>query len=206
MTYVPNVPAKIVLKGKKAHLRRKRNRFDPKMKKIKTSDIVKCAVGAAMICVTAPLAIYTGTIPVSLSLFAICLAAGVLGKYRGTVAVFVYVLLGSVGMPVFSFFTGGFQRILSPTGGYIMGYLPGAFIAGVIIDIAKDKFFIYPVGMICGTVICYITGTLWYCFYAKCGVVTALSVCVVPFVLFDVVKIAAASIVAYNTRKVTDRL
>lgn len=179
---------------------------EEKMKKITVSDIVKCAAGAACVCVLSPVAVYTGALPVSLATFAVCLTAGVLGKFKGTLSVFVYTALGCVGFPVFSFFTGGFQRLFSTTGGFIVGYLPCAFVTGLIIDFAKDRFFVYPLGMAAGVILCYAVGTLWYSFYTSSGFIPSLSVCVVPFILFDVIKIAVASFVAYNTRKITDRL
>lgn len=178
------------------------------MKKIKTSDVVKCAISAAVICVFSPISFQIAgiPIPISLSTFAVCLIAGIVGKYRGLIAAAVYIALGAVGFPVFTFFTGGFHKIAGPTGGYIVGYLPCVFIAGFIIDLLKDKFFIYPIGMAAGVAACYLTGTIWYCIYAKCTFVSALLVCVVPFIAVDAVKIAAASVIAYNVRKVTDRL
>lgn len=176
------------------------------MKKIKTSDIVKCAAAAAVICVLSPISVPTGVVPVSLSTFAVCLAAGVVGKFKGAIAAVVYIALGAVGFPVFSYFTGGVQKLIGPTGGYIFGYIPLAFLAGLIIDAKKDKFFVYPIGMVCGVLVCYLTGTLWYCFSTKTDFISALAVCVVPFLLFDAIKVAVASVVAFNVRKVTDRL
>ncbi len=176
------------------------------MKRLTVSDTVKCAAGAATLCVLSPIAVYTGALPVSLSVFAVCLVSGVLGKFRGTLSVLVYIALGALGVPVFSFFTGGIQRLLSPTGGFIIGYLPCAVAVGIIVDLAKDRYFVYPLGMLSGVLLCYAAGTLWYSVYTAAGFISSLSVCVLPFLPFDAVKIVLSSVVAYNTRKVVDRL
>ena len=91
---------------------------------MKTRDLTLTALFAAILCVAAPFSIPVGPIPITLATFAIYLAAIVLGKKYGTLAVVIYILLGAVGLPVFSGFSGGFQKIVSATGGYIIGYIP----------------------------------------------------------------------------------
>ena len=85
---------------------------------MKTKQLVRIALMAAVLCVLAPWKIPVGPIPITLASFGVYLAAGVLGPLEGTVAVVIYVLLGAVGVPVFSGFTGGAGCLLGVTGGY----------------------------------------------------------------------------------------
>lgn len=166
---------------------------------MKVRDITITALFAALICVCAPWAIPVGPVPISLATFVVYLAAAVLGWKRGCVAVIVYVLLGAVGVPVFSGFSGGVQKLVSMTGGYIVGYIPCALIVGLFAD-KFSKIWSYAVGMVAGTVVLYALGTAWFIFLAKCTLGYALTVCVVPFLLGDAAKIAAASILTLELR------
>ena len=88
---------------------------------IKTLDMTTIAVMAALICVAGPLTIPAGPIPLSLATFAVYLAGSVLGRKKGTIAVGLYLLIGIIGVPVFSGFSGGFQKLAGVTGGYLVG-------------------------------------------------------------------------------------
>ncbi len=175
-------------------------------RKITTSDIVKTALGAAAICVLSTFSLHLGPVPITLATLGVYLVAAVLGKYRATVAVLVYVLLGAIGLPVFAGFMGGISRLLWSGGGFIIGYIPCAFITGLIIDLADEKRLIYPVAMIVGTLFCYGLGTLWYMFIMKTSFTLALSECVVPFLIVDAVKIAVATFASYSIRMTVKRL
>ena len=98
---------------------------------MKTKDMTLIAVMAALICVAGPLSIAIGPIPLSLASFAVYLAGAVLGAKRGPLAVAIYLLIGLVGVPVFSGFSGGFQKLIGVTGGYLVGYLPCALLTGL---------------------------------------------------------------------------
>lgn len=154
-----------------------------------------------MICIFAPMSVYLGIIPFSLATFAVYIAASVTDVRTGCAAVVLYVIIGAVGFPVFSGFTGGFQRLFGMTGGYIIGYIPCSIVIGIIIDKLelRDKFK-FPFAMAVGTAVCYAFGTLWYMLMSGVSFLHALSVCVVPFLLTDSVKIAAASVISINLR------
>ena len=100
---------------------------------MKTRDMTIIAVMAALICVAGPLSVSIGPIPLSLASFAVYMAGAVLGAKKGTLAVGIYLLLGLVGLPVFSGFSGGFQKLIGVTGGYLVGYLPCALITGLAV-------------------------------------------------------------------------
>ena len=104
---------------------------------LRTTNTYAMAVTAlmtAVTCILAPLSIPIGPVPISLTNFAIYLALYLLDWKKGTVSYIIYLLLGLVGLPVFSGFTGGLGKLAGPTGGYIIGFIPMAIIAGIVID------------------------------------------------------------------------
>lgn len=161
------------------------------------------ALAAAILAVISPFALFLGPVPVSLCTLLICLSDYVLGWRGGTAATLVYILMGAVGLPVFGGFTGGAGRLLGPTGGYIVGYLALAAVAGMVIDRFPGRRLLHMLGMAGGTVILYALGTAWYCFQAGQGLSAALAVCVLPFLPGDCMKIAAAAAIGPVVR---DRL
>lgn len=167
---------------------------------MKVKNITQTAIMAAIICVAAPFSVSVGPIPISLATFAVYIAGAALGCRKGSIAVIIYILLGCVGLPVFSGFEGGLQKIAGVTGGYIIGYIPCAYIIGLITN-KWDKILSYPAAMVLGTAVCYIVGTAWFMFQTKMSLAAALLVCVVPFLIGDAVKIAAASIVSVQIKK-----
>lgn len=161
------------------------------------------ALFAAILSVLSPLSIPLPFTPVPLSLgtFAVYLAAAAGGAKRGTLAVAVYLLLGAVGIPVFAGYAGGFQNLMGPTGGYLIGYLPLALTVGLCTDHFPEKKSIYPLSMIGGTLFCYALGTWWLARQTGLSLPAALAAGVLPFLPGDGVKILAASAVAYPVRR-----
>ena len=172
---------------------------------MKVRDLTFTAIFAALICVAAPWTVPVGPIPITLATLAVYLAAAVLGWKKGTVAVVVYLLLGAVGVPVFSGFSGGFARLIGPTGGYLVGYIPCALLTGLVSD-RFPKPWGYAVGMVLGTVVLYALGTAWFCVQSGSELGHALAVCVVPFLIGDAIKIAAAIVLASILRPVLERM
>lgn len=168
---------------------------------MKAKNLTITALTAALCCVISPIAIPVGAVPVSLSLFAVCLAAALPGSLRGTAAVGVYIALGALGLPVFAGFSGGVGHITGPTGGFILGYLPCALVIGLFLRKPDASAWRCPVGMALGTLCCYICGVLWYSLVTRAALFQALTVCVLPFIIFDAVKIAAASALTLRLRK-----
>lgn len=167
---------------------------------MKTRNMVLIGLFAAIICICAPFSIPIGAVPLSLATFAIYLAAVVLGAKNGTVAVIIYILIGIIGLPVFSGFQGGLGKVFGVTGGYIIGYIPCTFISGAIIERYADKKMAYVVALVLGTLVLYAFGTIWFMVQSGNSLIYSLSVCVIPFLLGDVFKIAASTIVGYKLR------
>ena len=114
--------------------------------------------------------------------------------------------MGLAGLPVFANFSGGFARVLGPTGGYIWGYVVAALFIGLIISKAGRRFWVYPAAMVTGLAGCYALGTAWYMIYAQIDLWAALALCVVPFLVGDAIKIVLASVLAYRLRPMLNRM
>ncbi len=106
----------------------------------------------------------------------------------------MYLLIGLVGLPVFSGYTGGIAKLLGPTGGYIIGFLPMALAAGAVIDRFWKNRIVCIAAMELATWILYLFGTGWLAFQSKMTFQAALTVGVVPFIVVDLIKIIIAAI------------
>ena len=166
----------------------------------KTYAITLTALMTAVTCILAPLSIPIGPVPISFTNLAIYLSLYLLGWKRGTISYLIYLLIGLIGLPVFSGFTGGPAKLAGPTGGYIIGFIAMAIIAGLVID-HFHKPWIQLIGMIVGTIVCYIFGTAWFCSVAKSTVAGALAICVFPFIPADLVKMVIAMIIGPMIKK-----
>ena len=131
--------------------------------KIRTKQMVLIALMTAVTCVLGPLSIPLpfSPVPISLTNFAIFLAIFVLGMKSGTISFIIYLLLGAIGVPVFSSFRGGFQVLAGPTGGYLIGFIFLALIMGFALDHFDRKLVPTIIGMIIGMAVCYAFGTVW---------------------------------------------
>lgn len=158
---------------------------------------------AAVICIIAPISLVLpiSPVPISLGTFSIFFAIYVLGMKRGTASLALYILLGLVGLPVFSGFTGGVGKLLGPTGGYILGYLFLAVISGYIVDRWRSNRIFCFVGFALGTLVCYMFGTIWLAFQASISFSQALAAAVLPFIPGDLIKLILAMLLGAQVRK-----
>lgn len=154
---------------------------------MKYQSMVRCGCCAALIAVCAWLVLPVGEIAVTMQTFGIYLTLLLLGGGKGTATCVVYLLLGAVGLPVFSGFQGGFGILLGPTGGYLWGFLVLALCYWGL-----RKPFGNTVAMILGTVFCYLCGTVWFYFVYGGGFWVVLFKCVVPYLLPDALKLILA--------------
>ena len=168
------------------------------MKNIKTQNITLIALMSAILCIIGPFVIPIGMVPMSLTNLVIYLTIILLDKKRATISVAVYLLIGFVGLPVFAGFTGGAGKLLGPTGGYLIGYLVLSLVAGTILE-KIEKVKILALSM--GTIGLYLIGTMWLMFQSKLSFMSALTVGVLPFVVFDVIKILIAVVLENSIRK-----
>lgn len=174
------------------------------MKKITVKDMTVIALVTAVICIISPFSIpiAVSPVPITLALFAIYLGGIILGWKKGLLSVVIYLLLGMVGLPIFSEFSGGVQKLVGPTGGYLVGFLFLVFFTGFFVDKFPNKIPMYFVGGLLGLVVCYLFGTLWFMIQYKTGFVETLGMCVIPYIPLDLVKLVLAVLVGSQIRKI----
>ncbi len=166
---------------------------------MKIRKFILCALFAAIICVGAPISIPIGTMPVTLGLFCVALTAFCLNARESIVATMLYILIGMAGFPVFAGFRGGIGVIFSPTGGFLMSYV---LICPIFSKVKCVKTKAAKAALLLTAILmCYACGTVWYMFFAKVEFVAALTVCVLPFFVFDIIKICVAFKTADVIRK-----
>lgn len=154
---------------------------------MKLRNLVRCGCCAALMVVCAWLAVPAGEITITMQTFGVFLTLLMLGGGKGTAACGVYLLLGAVGLPVFSGFQGGLGILLGPTGGYLWGFL----ILCLCYWGLQKPFGKIP-ALVVGLLLCYCCGTLWYYFvYGGHFLAVALK-CVVPYLLPDAFKLFLA--------------
>ncbi len=173
---------------------------DKKRMPIAVRDMAQIAIITAVFCILAPLSIPIGPVPISLTGLVLYFSLYVLGMKKGTISYVLYMLLGLIGLPVFSGYAGGPAKLLGPTGGYIIGFIFVAVLAGLVLDRWERKYWLHAVAFIVTTAICYAFGTVWFIFLMKCSLAYALTVCVYPFIIWDLCKIAVAMVVGVQVR------
>ena len=157
---------------------------------------------AAVMCALAPLSISAGAVPITLATFAVMLSGVLLGGRMGALCQLIYLLIGAVGLPVCAGWTPALPKLMGPTGGYLIGYIPLAFLCGAVYSAwgreahGVRKYIVMIGGMLAGTAVLYAFGTAWFCVLNHVDVIYALSVCVIPFLIGDAVKIAAVALLA----------
>ena len=163
------------------------------------------ALGAVIIAVCSWVSIPT-VVPFTLQTFAVFSVLGLLGGKRGTISILIHILLGAVGVPVFSGFSGGFGVLLGPTGGYIIGFILMGLLYWLMEKLFGVKIYVRIISMVLCLLVCYAFGTAWFMIvYAKqsgpIGLGTALLSCVVPFIIPDFVKMGLAMLITSRVGK-----
>ena len=166
----------------------------------RTIELAYIAFGAALIAVCAWISI-PFTVPFTMQLFAVFFVLTLLGGRNGTIAVAVYLLLGAVGIPVFSGFKAGFGVLIGMTGGYLVGMLLIGIVYWLMTKLMKKSVWIELAAFVIGLLLCYAFGTLWFTLLnSEKGFGAALMICVVPFLLPDAVKLGTAYLIGRKLR------
>lgn len=176
---------------------------------MKTRDLVIIAVFSALLCVLAPLSIpLTGEVPISLATLVVMLMGVVLGSKKASIAVCLYIIIAMIGVPVLAGYKSGVASVFGPTGGYIWGYIPLAYMTGALSNKYEGKKdILYTVlGMAIGTVILYALGTVWYVYFTKTEFLVALAACVTPFIPGDIVKMIVVIILGPRLRDILNKV
>ena len=172
----------------------------------KITDMVYIAIGTALLVVCSWMAL-PSAIPITMQTFAIFTVLGMLGGRNGNAAILIYVILGAMGLPVFSHFKGGLAIIFNdPAGGYIIGFIVMALVYWFAEIMFGKSLTVRIISMVIGLAVCYIIGTLWYVrlnlhVHVSVGFVSALTMCVTPFVIPDLAKLALSVLVVQKMKK-----
>jgi len=157
---------------------------------------------AALMTAGAYISIPVGPVPIVLQNMFVFLAGLLLGSRWGLASVGVYLLAGACGLPVFAGGMGGIGRIVGPTGGYLIGYLPAVFIVGYISKKGAARISIDIIAMICGTFVLYACGATWLKILTGMTWSKILAVGILPFLIGDGLKIVAAAAIARAIRPI----
>ncbi|MEZ4357483.1 MAG: biotin transporter BioY [Eubacteriales bacterium] len=163
--------------------------------------LISCALFAALTAVLAQIQVPLYMVPINLALITVYLSGTLLGAKYGSLSMFLYVIIGALGIPVFAGFAGGLGVLFGKTGGYIIGYIIAAFLIGLLSNFWGFTFLRLLYAMIIGTLSCYLVGTLWFMFVTKIDLWASLTYCVFPFVLGDLVKMILAASLTLRLRK-----
>ncbi len=172
--------------------------------KISTKQMALVGLMAALICVVGPFSIPIPISPVPITLvnMVIFFAVIILGWKLGTLATLIYLLLGMIGVPVFSNFGSGLAKVIGPTGGYMVGYIFMGIICGIVAEKTSNRILMF-LGFAVGMVVIYAFGTAWLAYQAGLTFTQALWMGVIPYIPGDIVKMVVAILVAPPIR---DRL
>lgn len=163
------------------------------------------ALMTALMCILGPISIPIGAVPVSFTNFVIYIISYLLSTKFSVISCCIYLLIGTIGIPVFSGFSGGIAKLAGPTGGYLVGFIFMAAISGIFVKKFRDKMLLQILGMALGTLADYILGTVWFIIEARCNLFYALTVCVFPFLFADGMKIFAACKIGPIIRKALNK-
>lgn len=172
---------------------------------MKTTDLTLCGLLSACLCISAFFTIplpFT-PVPVTFQVMVLCITGAVLGGRRAAAAAAIYLFLGGIGLPVFSGMKGGIGALAGPTGGFIFGFIPAAFVIGTLIEKwvreQKNRTILlrnYIICMECGLIVLYTFGTVQFMFLTHASLHSALFATVIPFVPMDFMKVFAAALLA----------
>ena len=150
------------------------------------------------------------TVPFTMQTFAVFCSLVLLGGRDGLVAILLYVVLGAIGVPVFSNFQGGIGHLLGPTGGYIIGFIATGIIYFLFELIFKKyegrkriAFEIFALTL--GLIACYLIGTIWFYVITKgesYSFFKILLICVIPYIIPDLIKLGLAFVIFIKLKKI----
>lgn len=171
----------------------------------KTYDLVYTAIFAILLAICSWISIPT-VIPFTLQTFAVFLTLLVLGGKRGTSAFLVYLLLGAIGIPVFSNFGAGLGILLGNTGGYVLGFVLMGLLMWASDLLFGRKILVQLITLLLGLILCYAFGTFWFLFISSNGgsdiaLTSVLGMCVLPFIVPDLCKLALAYALSKRFRR-----
>lgn len=168
-------------------------------------DMAISGLFAALVAVLAQISIPLpfSPVPITGQVFGVLLAGSILGSSLGALSLMVYVLLGAIGLPVFAGAHGGLGVLAGPSGGYIWGFIAGAYVLGKIVESggAKCSYERIALGMFSCLGIVYFLGTVQLALVLRVGIGRAVALGVVPFIALDIAKALLAAALSLAVRR-----
>ncbi len=164
--------------------------------------MVYAAMFGALTAIGSLIVIPMQPVPITLQSLFTGLAGVLLGGYTGALSQIVYVLLGVIGLPVFAGGKAGFGTLLGPTGGYLIGFIVAAYLIGKMVEARKEPSIAWvTISLVIGNLVIYALGVMQLALVAHLSIVKALLVGVLPFLLGDLLKLAATVLISFKLRK-----
>lgn len=155
---------------------------------LKLRTMIVSALFAAIIGILAQITIPLPLVPITGQTLAIGLVGTILGSRHGTLTVLLYLIIGAIGIPIFAQLSGGIGILVGPTGGFLIGFIPAAFIIGYYLE--KTSFTVRNavIANIIGTLITLIFGTIWLKIIAQLSWGAAFVGGFAPFIIVGFMK------------------
>ena len=164
--------------------------------------MVLCAMFTALVAVCSQIAVpMPWGVPINLALFAVYMAGTMLGPVWGTASQVVFIALAAIGVPVLANFSGGIDKFVGPTGGFLISFPIMAYIIGLGVEHRNAFKGAFPLAVVVGTVVNYIVGVILFVIVAHSTVAVAISACVLPFIPTAIIKAVLACAIGLNIRK-----
>lgn len=167
---------------------------------MKTRQLILTSMFAALTAVGALISIPIQPVPITLQILFTLLSGAVLGSRYGALSQLVYLLLGGIGLPVFANGTGGFQVLVGPRAGYLLGFVLAAFVVGLVVE-RKSSYIGHFSGMLLGLAVIYIPGCLGLHWIAHLSLSKAFMAGVIPFIPGDLLKVLVAAFISVQLHK-----
>ena len=164
--------------------------------------MVLCAMFTALVAVCSQIAVpMPWGVPINLALFAVYMAGTMLGPVWGTASQVVFIALAAIGVPVLANFSGGFDKFVGPTGGFLISFPLMAYIIGLGVE-HRDAFKgAFVTAVIVGTVVNYVVGVAMFVVVAHSTIAVGITACVLPFIPTAIIKAVLACAIGLNLRK-----
>lgn len=164
-------------------------------------DISIISLMTALIAVSAQITVpLPSGVPVTLQTLTVALCGYCLKTGKSLVSVIVYILLGLVGIPVFSNFNAGTAALFGKTGGFIIGFIFLVLACGIASK-AKGKITKILIGT-AGLIVCHAFGTIWFAYLTHTGFIASAVLVSIPFILKDVICIICAYFLSERLKKI----
>ena len=167
--------------------------------------VVLASLMAALTAVGAYIYVPIGPVPIILSTLFVILSGLLLGSRWGLTSMALYLLVGAIGLPVFSGGKGGFAHFMGPTGGYLFGYLVASWITGFISERSPGRMILDIFAVIIGSLALYALGVPWLKLVTHMSWTKALMVGVLPFLIGDAIKACVVVVLARSVRPIIKR-